>query len=296
MKKTMALAALQLAAGAQTPWVRPAGAPIPLDKTGGMVNAVSFLADGKTLVADADKTLSFFDVGSGAKAAGMKPVEGYRGITDRPLISSRSSTVFVAQWVDSSRKGEISAVDWKTGSKRRLLELTQEVQSMALSSDEKLIVLGFGDGTVRTVSSETGKAVLGPVKVYAGLKTPIGQVSDIPAVAFSPDGKIILVAGFDGTLYSVDAASGKPAHPPLAAGKAGFGGPVTSMAFTPSGKALVVASADALNLIDLVTGSALGKPTPLDRNAVALAISADGKHAATGRFDGAFERWDLTLP
>jgi WD40 repeat protein len=297
MFKTMALAAaLQLTAGAQTPWIRPAGNPIPLDNFGGMVNAVSYLADGKTLVADADKTLSFLDAVSGAKATGMKPVEGYRGIADRPLMASRTSTVYVAAWINSSGKGELSAVDWKTGNKRHLLDLAEEVESMALSCDEKLIALGFGDGTVRIVSADTGKAVLGPVKVYAGLKTPIGLVSDISVLAFSPDGKIIVVAGVDGTLYPVDAASGKAANRPLAQGKVGFEGPATSMAFTPSGKALIVASANALNLIDPATGAALGKPAPFERNAVALAISADGKHAATGHFDGAMQRWDLNLP
>jgi WD40 repeat protein len=258
-----------------------------------MVDAVSYLIDGKTLVADTDKTLSFFDAVSGANAAGMKPIEGYRGIADRPLIASRSPTAYVAIWTNSSRKGELSVVDWKTGSKRRLLDLVQEIESMALSCDEKLIALGFGDGTVRIMSAETGKAVLGPVKVYAGFKTPMGLVSDIPVVAFSPDAKILLVAGVDGTPYSVDAVSGIPANRPLAAGMVGFEGPTTSMAFTPSGKALVVASSNALNLIDPATGAALGKPVPFDRNAVAL--SADGKHAATGHFDGTLRRWDLNL-
>ena len=141
---------------------------------------------------------------------------------------------------------------------------------------------------------------------------PIGKSlqhrAEVEAVAFSPDGKIIITGSRDKTARLWDAATGQPT------GKAmEHRADVTSVAFSPDGKTIVTGSRDkTAQLWDAATGQPLGPPLqhaasfgpaavrPEDvtfyisrrmgghprANGVSVAFSPDGKTVLTGSVVG----------
>jgi WD40 repeat protein len=62
---------------------------------------------------------------------------------------------------------------------------------------------------------------------------------EVLAVAFSPDGKVVLTGSDDGTARLWDLGTNKPLLPPIA-----HRGPVLSVAYGPDGKGVLTGSAD----------------------------------------------------
>jgi WD40 repeat protein len=106
--------------------------------------------------------------------------------------------------------------------------------------------------------------------------------------AFSPDGKILAVADFYGTVTFLEIDSGKKtvrlnkAHPEG----------LFSLAFTPDGKKLITGGDKVIKVWEVATGKALATLKGLTGMVVALAVSADGTTLASGG-NGCLNLWDL---
>ncbi len=123
-----------------------------------------------------------------------------------------------------------------------------------------------------------------------------GHPREAHAMAVSPDGRILALAGEDGAMNLFDPATGRRLAPALG----GHGGPVYALAFSPSGTLLAsggsggvdskgVPNAGEIRLWDLkglhANGEVLplGEPIPAHTSAVhALAFSPDGQRLASG--------------
>jgi WD40 repeat protein len=92
---------------------------------------------------------------------------------------------------------------------------------------------------------------------------------------FSPDGKILAVAGRGLGLRCSDAATGKEV-----ARLAGPGDDFTSLAFSSDGKRLAVGCGNSARLWDLATGSEILPSSEIRHKVWAVAFSADGKRLA----------------
>jgi WD40 repeat protein/tRNA A-37 threonylcarbamoyl transferase component Bud32 len=110
----------------------------------------------------------------------------------------------------------------------------------------------------------------------------------IVAVAASPDGKLLVTAGWDNTAHLWDAATGEPRGPPLA-----HDGTVRVVAFSPDGRTVLTGSRDhTARLWDVATGKPRGKPLTHDDSLSAVAFSPDSKLVVTGSADQTARLWE----
>ncbi|MFJ9821011.1 trypsin-like peptidase domain-containing protein [Streptomyces sp. NPDC101151] len=129
------------------------------------------------------------------------------------------------------------------------------VTSVAMSPSQRSIAAACGR-TVTLWRPEDGRQD----RPSAGTVTEIAQhQSLVTAVAFSPDGTVLLSTDEGGTAQLRE-VSGAPAHAPLVTG----GDPVTSVAFSPDGRAIAGACGGQIRVWDwLPPGAAMPTPSPI---------------------------------
>jgi WD40 repeat protein len=121
-------------------------------------------------------------------------------------------------------------------------------------------------------------------------------------VSVSPDHRLLLAAGADGSLRLWNIAA--PGHPLLAATLVAANNgqdPLYTGAFSPDGSVIASAGADRAVHLWRVTGSgavtALGQPLTGPSNTIyAVAFSPDGRLLAAGSADGKVRLWDVADP
>uniref|UniRef100_UPI000B40B039 nSTAND1 domain-containing NTPase n=1 Tax=Arthrobacter globiformis TaxID=1665 RepID=UPI000B40B039 len=158
------------------------------------------------------------------------------------------------------------------------------VSVVAFSPDSRTI-LSQGDNTVRRWNAETGKLVGQPITYSIR-----GQdsLSELFAVAFSPDRRMIAAGGWGGTVRRWDVTSGKSIGGPMK----GHAGLITSLAFSPNGGMIASSGSDGtVRRWDADSGEPIGEPLRTGNNGATdtLKFSADGQHILSGDNDGL--RW-----
>jgi WD40 repeat protein len=223
---------------------KPIGQPMTHDW---QVNAVAFRGDGKTLV-----------TGGGSRFWRKRPKGGDQLVRDG------------------------GARLWDATTTQAIGQLMQHdtVYAVTFSPDGKTVVTG-GSETVRTPqgSFTRGSARQWDAKTGQPLdRPPLFHAGDPPyVVAFSPDGKTLLVAGERNDGWGArlwDAASGKPLSEKL-----DTLGSVLVARFHPDGKTFCTGTQSSFQLWETATGRLLDKTmeTMYVENVAGLALSADGK-------------------
>ena len=119
-----------------------------------------------------------------------------------------------------------------------------------------------------------------------------GSSYAVASIAFSPGGKLLASASYDGTVRLWDAATRQPVGEPLK----GSSYPFDSVAFSPDGQLLASAHQDqTVRLWDVTTRQPLGDPLELSYTVGfhSVAFSPGGKLLASANTDGTVGLWDM---
>ncbi len=165
---------------------------------------------------------------------------------------------------------------------------TDLVLAVAIAPGDKLFASGSQDKTVKLweLPAEPPPDPNAPLKPTGELK---GHAAQVYAVAFSPDGKLLVSASADKTvrLWDVAAQTEIRALPEQ-------GGPVYSVAFSPDGKSLLTGGGDkTVRLYDVADGKELRQFEAPQDAVYSVAFSPDGKTAVAGGLDKTVSRWNV---
>lgn len=235
------------------------------------VTSVAVSATGAIVAGSTDDSARVWLKGSTAPAHILR----HRGDVDAVAISADGRRVVTGS-------ADATAVLWDASSGTALQTLAVEapVSAVAFSAGGERILTGRRDGVVQVWD---GSGMLRQTL------TP-GKAEQAFAVSFSPDGSRIL-AGYKFEIVQWDSSSGR------LLGRVRHGG--RAAGFMPDGKTMMVLSGwAAVMLVDVDKGGLI-RDLPDNRVAgfiLSLAVSPDGKLAATGRTgETAAEIWDLSL-
>ena len=226
-----------------------------------------------------DKGLYLWDIAQRETIGG--PLTGHGGQVVTLAISSdktrvaagtKDGKVFV--WKDASAEPNASL----------LTEFSDQVEGLAFSPDGSMLAISPGDlrYSISLWDVTTGN--------HIGEMQP-GHTFPIRAMAFNPDGKILVTGSWDKTIRFLEVATMKVLGPPLT-GHEGF---ILDLAFSPDGNTLASAGEHVVIIWDIPTSSLLGHLFTEDQYGLhSVAFSPDGRYLAAGGQNVAYV-WDLSI-
>jgi WD40 repeat protein len=234
------------------------------------VRQVLFTPDGKELITvSEDKTIRFWDVGTGEALRVLRPPigPGSIGAIYAATLSPDGKMLAVScPGTQANRGPAIYLIRLSSGKIERVLlghASPHYVYALAFSPDGRRLASGSTDQTTRIWDVATGKCD----------HTLQGHTDRVLGVAFSPDGKHLATASNDKTAQIWSVADGKSE-----AVLRGHDKEVRCVAWSPDGKTLATGSYDATLRLWSADGSFLRQIKKPGGWILSVAISPDSRH------------------
>lgn len=273
--------------------------------------SLAFTPDGKTLVVghhhhDA-KTgpsggISLWDVATGERR-GLLQHTPPRGVSRLVLAPDGETIAAVETWKESEKGAYKQCVTlWDVDSGKLRASLPDETfGALAISPDGKVLARSayvrkenqIASVEIRRRDLTTEREL--PALVNAGSKNPLN------CVVFSPDGRTLAGATYQGDIILWDTTSAKVRTTMKTEDRRR----VISLAFAPDGRTLAVGVGDRpgrshepglIVLWDAANGQRRLTLTGHTNAVMAVAFSPDGRLLASGSSDGTVRLWDMTNP
>src|SRR5579884_897881 len=266
----------------------------------GGIPCVVFSPDGRRLAFGQDNRLALLDAHSGEE---VLPFEAHWGAVQK-IFFGRSGERLVSISDDPSRR----LLEWEVASGRLIRPMRGNIiyaSRATLSPDRKVLVSDWwGDtGVLHFWDTTTGKEIR---RVHLPSQLPLKPHNSPSETVFSPDGKFLAVASFDGSaVWLLDATTGKPVCTVEGMRSADN---YRSLSFSSDGRILASAAHKTVHLAEVPSGQPLPRIVlPQEGVTTAAALSPDGRTLAAwwhGPFPGSkISLWEpatgkerLTIP
>jgi WD40 repeat protein len=237
------------------------------------VISVAFSPDGGSILTGSrDKSARLWDVATGRE---IRRFEGHSNIVDSVAFSPNGGSVVTGSWDKSARLWDVA-----TGREIRRFEGSNIITSVAFSPDGRSVLIGGWDQSARLWDVATGNEI----HRFEGHTLPVSSE------AFSRDGRFALVGSMDdNTACLWDLATGREIRR-FEGGE--FAGSVSSVAFSPDGRSVLIGSNDA-RLWEVTTGREIRRFGGASGSVESVAFSPDGGSILTAGNDKIARLWDV---
>jgi WD40 repeat protein len=240
------------------------------------VMTLAFSPDSKTLAsAGVGKSVLLWDVTTGQERPAPA---GHRNEVGALAVTPDGKTLV------SCADGRLIAWDASSGRARRQWSASGSAGALALTADGKTLITPSGKD-IRVWDTATGRQ----------RRLLRGHTGNVDAVAVAADGRTLASGGWqDHTIRLWDLSTGGERLVINLPRPNGLNYGDVPLAFSPDGKLLVSGSGDRVNRKVYFWEATMGKELRhLDREAVRLALSADGQTLVTTGWDGVARVWDV---
>lgn len=226
------------------------------------------------------------DSGSGLAGAeaGIRVFKGHTNRVTRAVFSPDGALI-----LSGSDDKSVRLWDVATGAERLLEGPDKPILTVAFSPDGQIVLAVSG------YTDPPSEGMLHLWEAASGQPTHRVDISKADVVwdlAFSPDGRLILLACEDKSIRVLDATDRKDVKESKVL--MGHQGPVRGVAFSPEGSKILSGSADQeLCLWELTSGEPIRSMAGHQGAVTSVAFSPDGRCALSGGIDKTVRLWDV---